>query len=84
MALCAALWLLPAPAPAQERAPAAERGRYLVQVSGGCRCHTDQKNDGAALAGRPHDRDVRRHLRVAFGATGRLDEAAALAEESKE
>ena len=60
MALWAAAWLLQAPAQAQERAAAAERGEYLVRVAGGCRCHTDQKNNGAALAGR-------RSIKTPFG-----------------
>lgn len=31
--------------------PAVERGRYVFQVAGCLGCHTDEKNDGAALAG---------------------------------
>ncbi|MSP82123.1 MAG: diheme cytochrome C-type [Alphaproteobacteria bacterium] len=37
--------------PATVRAQSVERGQYLFQVSGGCSCHTDVKNQGALMAG---------------------------------
>jgi mono/diheme cytochrome c family protein len=30
---------------------AVQRGKYILQAAGGCSCHTDFKNQGAALAG---------------------------------